>query len=288
MTEAGSPRRVGALLGEPNAWLLDLFACPDCRAALCEAAETLVCAGCGREYAVTNGVPQLLPVALSNGKLTDPAWQAWAGALDRLLAWRRQTWNSGAGAAALQRTVQAIQAEFIGHCRLAEARGTVVDVGCGSADIAAALPPECRYVGVDPLPLPAPGGALMVRGVGERLPLRAGTVDWILVLETLDHCQSPLATWAEMLRVLKPGGTLCLQQYVKPLGWGARLVRRWRGSAALGRLAPMDSPKVTLLDAPAVLALVRPVFAEVEVGRATQGSHLFVAARGKRHPGARF
>ena len=186
------------------------------------------------------------------------------------------------GAAALQRNVHAIQAEFAAHCRLAEARGTVLDIGCGGGGIAAVLASDCRYIGVDPLPLPTPGGPLMVRAVGERLPLRAGTIDWVLILETLDHCQSPSATWAEVLRVLKPGGTLCLQQYVNRPGWRLRLTRWWRTSTPLGRLAPVDSPKVTLLDALDVLALVRPAFAEVEVGRATQGPHLFVEARRRR------
>lgn len=287
MTEATSPSGLGALMGKSGAWLLDLLACPDCRAPLGGAVATLVCSSCGREYAVTNGVPQLLPAALADGLPTDPAWRTWAGALDRLAAWRRQTWNGGVGATALRRTVHAIQAEFAAHCRLAEAWGTVLDIGCGGGGIAAVLPMDCQYVGVDPLPLPTPGGPLMVRAVGERLPLRAETIDWILILETLDHCQSPSATWAEVLRVLKPGGTLCLQQYVSPGGWGAWLVRWWRGSAILGRLAPMDSPKVTLLDAPDVLSLVRPAFAEMEVGRARQGSHLFVAARGKRDAGVR-
>lgn len=52
MTEAAPPRGAGALMGEPNAWLLDLLACPDCRAQLGGAVATLVCSGCGREYAV--------------------------------------------------------------------------------------------------------------------------------------------------------------------------------------------------------------------------------------------
>ena len=122
----------------------------------------------------------------------------------------------------------------------------------------------------------------MVRGVGERLPFRAAAFDLVLVLETLDHCQSPTATLAEIIRVLKPGGTLCVEQYVVKPGWARRLARWWGGSLAPGRPAPADSPKVTLLDAPDLLALLWPAFAEVAVGRATQGSHLFLAAQGKR------
>ena len=122
----------------------------------------------------------------------------------------------------------------------------------------------------------------MVLGVAERLPFRASAFDLVLILETLDHCQSPAATVEEILRVLKPGGTLCVEQYVTTPGWRTRLVNWWRGASTPGRPAPADSLKVTLLDAPDLLALLKPTFVEVTVGRATEGSHLFVAARRKR------
>lgn len=235
---------------------------------------------------MVDGIPQLLPAALAAGGPMDPAWGAWAGALDRLQAWRRRTWNGGEGAEKLQRTVSGIQAQFAAHCRLPEARGTVLDVGCGSADIATTLPTACQYVGVDPLPLPAGEGPPMVRGVGERLPFREAAFDLVLTLETLDHCQSPAGMVAEIFRVLKPGGTLCVEQYVTAPGWRERLGRWWRGSSAPGQPAPADSPKVTLLDAPDLLALLGPAFAEVAVGWAAQGSHVFLAARGKRDAGS--
>lgn len=282
-----SPKTPPPAVGEASNWLIELLACPDCRVPLVKAAAALACGGCGRPYAVADGIPQLLPAELAAGAPTDPAWEAWAGALARLLAWRQRTWTGGADAMTLQRSVSRVQAEFATHCRLEETGGTVLDVGCGSADIAAALTPECRYVGVDPLPLPAPGGPAMVRGVGERLPFRAAAFDMVLVLETLDHCQSPAATLAEIFRVLKPGGTLCVEQYVATPGWYGRLARWWRRSAAPGRPAPPGSPKVRLLDAQDLMALVRPAFAEVAMGRATQGSHLFVAARGKRDKASR-
>jgi len=126
----------------------------------------------------------------------------------------------------------------------------------------------------------------MVRGVGERLPFREAAFDLVLTLETLDHCQSPAGMVAEIFRVLKPGGTLCVEQYVTAPGWRERLGRWWRGSSAPGQPAPADSPKVTLLDAPDLLALLGPAFAEVAVGRASQGSHVFLAARGKRDAGS--
>lgn len=287
MTKEGSPEGMRSIVRGIDFRLLELLACPECLAAVGEAGAILTCSACGREYSILDGVPQLLPAALTAAAPTGPAWQTWAKALDRLVAWRRRTWNGGLAAAEFQRGVYGIQAEFAAHCRLAEAHGTVLDVGCGSADIAAALPPTCFYVGVDPLPLPRRGGPVMVRGVGERLPLRTAAFDLVLALETLDHCQSPETMLAEILRVLKPAGTLCVEQYVTNAGWRGRLARWWRGAPSIGYPAPADSPKVVLLEEPDVLALLRSAFAEVAVGRATQGSHLFMAAfaKGTERPG---
>ncbi len=287
MTREGPPEGVGSTLRGTNIRLLELLACPECLAAVRETGAILACNACGREYSILEGVPQLLPASLTAAPPTGPAWQVWASALDRLVAWRRRTWNGGLAAAEFQRGVYGIQAEFAAHCRLAEAHGTVLDVGCGSADIAAALPPTCFYVGVDPLPLPRTGGPVMVRGVGERLPFRTAAFDFVMALETLDHCQSPESMLAEILRVLKSTGTLCVEQYVTNVGWRARLARWWRGAPRIGYRAPADSPKVVLLEEPDVLALLRSAFAEVSVDRATQGSHLFLAAldKGTKRPG---
>ncbi len=261
--------------------LLRLLACPECRGCLREEGGTLVCTGCGRSYAISGGIPQLLPLSLATGTPRDPAWRSWAGALDRLVAWRRRTWTGDASAETFQRAVSTIQAEFAAHCRFAEARGSVLDVGCGSADIAAALPETCRYVGVDPLPLPGPGAPPMVRGVAERLPFRSAAFDIVLVLETLDHCQSPVATVGEILRVLGPDGTLCVEQYVSRPRWRERVAGWWQPRRLPGRPAPADSSKVVLLDAPDIEALVRPCFRDVKFGRSSRGSHIFVRAGGK-------
>ena len=156
-----------------------------------------------------------------------------------------------------------------------------LDVGCGSAEIATTLGNECRYVGVDPLPLATPGGPPLVRGVGERLPFHAKTFDLVLILETLDHCQSPALLLAEVCRVLTPDGILCVEQYLSRPDWQERLRRWWEGSAG-PRPAPCDGSKVVLLDESDVLGLIREAFAEVQVGVAPGGTHLFARAGRKR------
>jgi len=40
--------------------LLDILACPACRAAVTEDGDQLVCKGCGRRYPVRDGIPVML------------------------------------------------------------------------------------------------------------------------------------------------------------------------------------------------------------------------------------
>ena len=40
--------------------LLAILACPWCKAAVTEAGERLVCAGCGRRYPIRDGIPVML------------------------------------------------------------------------------------------------------------------------------------------------------------------------------------------------------------------------------------
>ncbi|MFP5237529.1 MAG: Trm112 family protein [Acidobacteriota bacterium] len=42
-------------------FLQDQLACPACRASLRLEADGLICAGCGRRYAVVDGIPVLIP-----------------------------------------------------------------------------------------------------------------------------------------------------------------------------------------------------------------------------------
>ena len=41
--------------------LLDILACPVCKAKVHLEADTLVCEGCQRRYAIENGIPIMLP-----------------------------------------------------------------------------------------------------------------------------------------------------------------------------------------------------------------------------------
>lgn len=57
-----------------------------------------------------------------------------------------------------------------------------------------------------------------VRGVGERLPFRDCVFDAVLSLQVLEHVRDPFACAQEIVRVLKPGGTLyCVVPFLQPM-----------------------------------------------------------------------
>jgi SAM-dependent methyltransferase len=98
------------------------------------------------------------------------------------------------------------------------ARGSrVLDVGCGRAVDAI----QIAHRGGEPVGLEPSrtmlghcrdcveergGGVGLVQGIGERLPFRTGSFDWVMCKGALDHFPDPYKAVEEMARVLKPDG----------------------------------------------------------------------------------
>lgn len=97
--------------------------------------------------------------------------------------------------------------------RLAAMRGRVLDVGCGEMPFRPLLPGGTHYVGLD---VPQAGAFGMARHAelvefdGRRIPFPDASFDHLLCTEVLEHAADPEALVAEMLRVLRPGGTLAV------------------------------------------------------------------------------
>jgi SAM-dependent methyltransferase len=93
------------------------------------------------------------------------------------------------------------------------ARGTLLDVGCGTRAFERYLTPHVeRYLGVDLPTSPYLGG----RGPdayarGEALPFRDASVDTVLGLSIMTYFPEPLRMLEEAHRALKPGGVLLLE-----------------------------------------------------------------------------
>jgi SAM-dependent methyltransferase len=91
--------------------------------------------------------------------------------------------------------------------------GSLLDVGCGERPFRCFIPSGVRYVGLD-----VPGSAAFGMGRqpdvvlfdGLTIPFPDNSWDNILCTEVLEHAPEPEGLVREMLRVLRPGGTLLL------------------------------------------------------------------------------
>ena len=100
----------------------------------------------------------------------------------------------------------------------------VVDVGCGTGNLLAALAegyPRTNLVGVDPSPSllskarrrPELAGATLLEGYVEQLPLETASADYTLSMLVLQEFSDRPAALAEMRRVTRYGGVVAACQW---------------------------------------------------------------------------
>jgi len=94
---------------------------------------------------------------------------------------------------------------------------TLLSVGCGVAAELKVLKKKSIFtLGLDPERSFLCEGKIkgnadeFIQAIGERLPLRDGSFDLVLLFEVLEHVIKPEVTLKEICRVLKPNGTLFL------------------------------------------------------------------------------
>ncbi|WP_102125443.1 class I SAM-dependent methyltransferase [Deinococcus planocerae] len=103
--------------------------------------------------------------------------------------------------------------------------GTLLDVGCGTGTLLAFARtrfPEARLIGAEPSAgmrevasrTLAGQGVTLLASPAEALALPDASVDAVTCLNVLHYLRDPEVALREWWRVLRPGGTLALQDYV--------------------------------------------------------------------------
>jgi uncharacterized protein YbaR (Trm112 family) len=216
----------GSLAAQVDARLLELLRCPFCRTSLDEAGGSLACPGCGRSFAVENGIPLLLHEDLPGAreKLGETAgWVEKARAegwyepddqvdavlpfVNRELGWDNQTWLANG------HSFQVLLDRYIGDLRGLR----VLEVGAAKAwGSRFWLERDCQYVATDILVDEKIGlgrGAFYgdfgrVQADGEHLPFPDGVFDVVYCVATLHHALDLTLMVKEMARVARRGGVV--------------------------------------------------------------------------------
>jgi SAM-dependent methyltransferase len=96
---------------------------------------------------------------------------------------------------------------------LPQARGTMVDVGCGAQPYRGLLSPDVTYLGIDTTDAKSHFGYEIPDTryfQGDVWPIDDASANLVLCTETLEHVPEPRRLLAEAFRCLAPGGTLVL------------------------------------------------------------------------------
>lgn len=108
----------------------------------------------------------------------------------------------------------AIYESAVAALRRRGARGTIVDVGCGTGRLHPRLTGMMdAYVGVDALRYEGfPAAARFVQSDldRDRIPLPDAAADTVVSLETIEHLENPRAFFRELVRIAKPGGWIAV------------------------------------------------------------------------------
>lgn len=112
---------------------------------------------------------------------------------------------------------------------------TVLDVGSGTGlvarEAANLVGDPTRVTGVDPSPgmvqhARVPSGVRLLAGSAETLPFPDAAADFLCMGYALRHISDLTSAFAEFLRVLRPGGRVCLLEITRPDGAVSRALLR--------------------------------------------------------------
>lgn len=100
------------------------------------------------------------------------------------------------------------RAEYRLAAREVAAGDRVLDVGCGFGAFRHEVP-HARYTGLDPHFSAKPGSDwARIETLGEHLKAHAGSYDVVTAFQVLEHVRGPVATLADMVQAVRPGGAV--------------------------------------------------------------------------------
>jgi SAM-dependent methyltransferase len=213
------------------------LACPDCRGAVLDGDGTYRCSGCGRVFALADGIPELLPRSFEGD--TEQRQHALYAAVAHEYD---DVFPRHVAEHYIDKRTRLIK-------DLLPLGGLVLDVGCGTGQLGAAIAAEGYDVfGVD---LSASmvakarerGLAGTYAGVTTALPFADDAFHLALTVATLHHLETPervAATVSEMGRVVKHGGFVVLWDHNPANPYWPILMKRVPQDSGDERLVPRD------------------------------------------------
>ncbi len=218
-----------AQLGAPD-WLAQVLRCPVDRGALTEQPGAFRCARCGREYALREGIAQLVPEEIADLSAERSGGDSRLEWLSGELEWWESHHQLDSGRPAQPHAGlrgRTRERRLLRHVRdeVGE-RPLVVEMGAGTSRTVAGLwPPSAgaiRYVATDLSEVALRAGARAIGPAGAAVRCEAGSwpfaeasVDVVLVLGVLHH----LPDWQEALRracaSVRPGGFMVLHEVIE-------------------------------------------------------------------------
>jgi uncharacterized protein YbaR (Trm112 family) len=204
--------------------LIELLACPSCRGELTNGPGGLSCTGCGRSYAMNDGVPNLLLAPPAESESRDPTVAQRALHSVVAVPFVYDLVQRLAGAQRIFERMKPILEQTDG--------AIVLDAGAGTGTIEGLLPRSARYVWLDPDPQKLSGfrhksEAPAVLGDATRIPFKDGSVDWAISIAVSHHLDDEeLAGMLDELRRVVRKRLFFLDAVVAP-AYASRLLWRY-------------------------------------------------------------
>jgi SAM-dependent methyltransferase len=164
-------------------YMMGILVCDHCRGELVGQQNSLVCQSCDRIVPLENGIP----IFTSPPQGIRPSEKLVRGPHVGT-PWRQANWRF-------------LEAQV----RQLESRALILDVGAGRGDFADLFHQHPNYLALDIYPYPEVD---IVCDLTQANPLRAASLDAILLMNVLEHIYSPHTLLGTLAELLKPGGVL--------------------------------------------------------------------------------